>query len=217
MVEFNVDRQIRVLIVDDHPMVRDGTRTYLEQASGIAVIGVTGEGVTTLRLVSEQQPDVLLLDLHLPDMSGIDVAKHVSTNFPNVAVLILTGYDEIEYIRALLQMGVRGYLLKTVSGEEIVTAVRAVAAGKRIMISEALPGVAESGPEPLTDRERQVLRLLVADCRNSEMAAILNVTVKTVEFHISHILEKLGVRSRAAAIRKAKERGLLDEGAEERD
>jgi DNA-binding NarL/FixJ family response regulator len=203
------ERPVRVVIVDDHPIMREGTRSCLEQARGIEVVGTAGEGAKVLWLIAERHPDVLLLDLHLPDMSGVEVARQVHSAFPEVAILVLTGHDEAGYVRALLQMGIRGYLRKTVRGEEIVAAVRSVASGKQILISESLPDAVEIGPGTLTSRELQILRLLAAGQRNSEIATELGVTVKTVEYHITHVLAKLGVRSRAEAVRQAQQRGIL--------
>ena len=202
------DRPVRVVMVDDHPIMREGTRSCLEQTRGIEVVGTAGEGAKALDLIGERHPDVLL-DLHLPDMSGVEVARQVHTIFPEVAVLVLTGHDEVGYVHVLLQMGIRGYLRKTVRGEEIVAAVRAVASGKQILISESLPDAMKIGPGTFTGRELQILRQLTAGRRNGEISVELGVTVKTVEYHITHLLAKLGVCSRAEAVRQAQQRGML--------
>jgi DNA-binding NarL/FixJ family response regulator len=209
MVEDRMGRPIRVIMVDDHPIMREGTLAYLQRAPEIEVVGVTGEGSEAIYLVSRERPDVLLLDLHLPDMSGVEVARRIRDEFPGVAVLILTGHDEVGYVRALLQLGIRGYLRKTVAGTEIVAAVRAVAEGKQVLISESLRAVAGDGHDPLTDREHQVLQLLAAGRRNAEIATGLRISLKTVEYHISHVLDKLGAQSRSEAIRTARRQGLI--------
>lgn len=204
------DRQpIRVVVVDDHPILREGTRTFLERAPEVEAVAAAGDGASALALVAQHQPDVLLLDVHLPDMSGVEVTRRVREEFPGVAVLILTGYDDMGYARALLQLGVQGYLRKTVSGEEMLAAIRAVAEGRTVLISEMASKALGSENEPLTPREQEVLQLLAAGRRNAEIASALAVSVKTVEFHISHVLEKLGARSRAEAIGKALQLGLV--------
>lgn len=198
---------IRVVVVDDHPLLREGTQALLARTKGIKVVGATGEGATALRLVRKFWPDVLLLDIHLPDINGVEVARRVRTSFPQVAVLILTGYDDAGYVRALLHLGVQGYLGKTASGGEIVAAIQAVAQGCKVL-AEATRAADEVGSEPLTAREWEVLRLLTVGRRNSEIATTLNVSVKTVEFHVSHILGKLGARSRTEALLKARQLDL---------
>ena len=202
-------RPIRVVVVDDHPMLREGTRLALEQAPDIEVVGVAADGPAALHLVGQHRPDVLLLDVRLPHMSGVEVAKRVRASYPEVAILVLTGYDDIGYTRALLQTGIRGHLGKTASADDIIAAVRAVAEGKTFLVSESARAALGSEPEPLTAREQEVLGLLAAGRRNHEIAQELGVSVKTVEFHITHLLEKLGARSRTEAILKARQKGLL--------
>src|SRR5689334_15656218 len=190
-------RPIRVLIVDDHPMAREGTRALLERSAAIEVVGAVGEGFAALWLLRELQPDIVLLDVRLPDISGIEVARQLRTEFPTVKVLVVTGYDEIGYARALLQLGVRGYLAKSASGAELVAAVRAVAAGNQVITAEAARGIVEGRNDPLTAREHEVLQRLVAGRRNAEIADDLCLSLKTVEFHVRNVLQKLGARSRA--------------------
>lgn len=198
---------IRVLIVDDHPMLRAGTQTLLEEAGDIEVIATAGDGTTALRLVAEEAPDVLLLDVHLPDISGVLVAQTVRETAPQTAILILTGYDDLGYTRALLQIGIQGYLRKSATGDDILTAVRTVARGGTAL-EEITDLSADNTLNQLTPREREILQLLAAGQRNQEVAETLTISVKTVEFHISHLLLKLGVRSRTEAIIKAQKLGL---------
>lgn len=204
---------IRVLLVDDHPMLRAGTRAALEATPDIEVVGSTGEGVAALHLVEALRPDVLLLDIRLPDMSGVAVAQRVRAVYPEVAILVLTGYDDSGYLRALHQLGVRGYLRKTASGEEIIAAVRAAARARPA--DESCSAEAPPVPldffevEPLSGREQEVLRFLAAGLRNTEIADRLNLAVKTVEFHVSNVLEKLGARSRTEAVLRARQLGLI--------
>lgn len=207
-------RPIRVVVVDDHPMLRQGTESLLARTADIRVVGATGEGSGVFRLLESRRPDVLVLDVHLPDMNGVDVAKRVRAEFPDVAVLILTGYEEVGYVRALVQLGVRGYLGKSASGDDIVAAIRAVAQGRTVLVSEGVRAALRTDAATLTEREQEVLELLVAGRRNQEIAVSLSVSLKTVEFHVGHVLEKLGVRSRAEAVRSALERGLAIERRE---
>jgi DNA-binding NarL/FixJ family response regulator len=207
MMATDVHAPFRVVVVDDHPLLREATRAALDQATGLAVVGVAENGTAALRQVERYRPDVLLLDVHLPDMSGIEVARQVRAAFPEVAVLVLTGHDDVGYVRGLLQLGVRGYLRKTATGDEVVAAVRAVAHGQTVIASEATP-VGGLGQERLTSREEDVLRLLALGRRNAEIADALCVSIKTVEFHVGHVLAKLGARSRTEAILRAHQLGL---------
>ena len=200
---------IRVVVVDDHPMLREGTRSVLMQHTGIDVVGVAADGRTALELVNEHRPHVLMLDVHLPDVSGVEVTRQVRSRYPEVAIVVLTGYEDAGYARALLRLGVRGYLGKTASADEIVAAVRAAAQGLTVIEPAALAAF-ESTSEVFTARELEVLRLMVGGKRNTEIASALDVSVKTVEFHVSHLLEKLGARSRTEAILQAKQRGIVD-------
>jgi DNA-binding NarL/FixJ family response regulator len=199
-----MDPPIRVMIVDDHPLVREGTRAALERSGHVQVVATAADGAETLRILPERRPDVLLLDLHLPDMSGLEVARSVRALAPEVSIVVITGYEDVTYQRALLQMGVRGYLRKTMSGPEIVQALRDAVAGRSVIAGRTADAV-----EPLTTREEEVLMLMAAGWRNGEIAEQLGVSVKTVEFHTGHVLEKLGARSRTEAVARARQYGLI--------
>jgi DNA-binding NarL/FixJ family response regulator len=208
------DRQrsrIRLVIVDDHPLMRDGTRRALAKMSDIEVVGEAANGETACAMVAQLRPDVLLLDVRLPDLSGIEVARRVRAAFPKVALVVLTGYDDAGYRRELLRIGVSGYLSKSASASEVADAIRAAAKGALLPGGEVTEAESPDDGEGLTERERQVLHYLVAGRRNAEIAETMVVSQKTVEFHISHILQKLGVRSRAEAISCALRRGLVDQ------
>jgi two-component system response regulator DesR len=181
----------------------------LDNAPGNLVVGAAATGAEAIQLVEQHRPDVLLLDLQLPDMSGVEVARRVRASFPSVAVLMLTGYIDGTYVPRLLQLGVRGYLPKTASSVELIAAVRAVAAGRTIVMSSAAVSSLETMRAPLTAREREVLQLLAQGLRNSEMADRLSVSIKTVEHHVTRLLAKMGVQSRSQAIIKAREQGLV--------
>lgn len=211
MAKVHDARPIRVVVVDDHPMLRQGTQALLARTADIQVVGATGEGSAVSRLLRSQRPDVLVLDVHLPDISGVEVAKQVRAAFPDVAVLVLTGYEEVGYIRALVRLGVRGYLAKSASGDDIIGAIRAVAQGRTVLLSEGVRAALRTDAATLTEREQEVLELLVAGRRNQEMADALSVSLKTVEFHVGNVLAKLAVRSRLEAVRVALEQGLAGE------
>lgn len=204
-------RPVRVFIVDDHPMLREGTQSSFERAPGIQVVGTAGDGASALEQIATQVPDVLVLDMRLPDMSGADVARQVRSLFPSIGIVILTGYDDPHYARALTQLDIQGYLRKTASSDEIVAAVRRVAAGGRIFDPEIVRVLEDSSTatESLTTRELEVLQLVAQGKRNAEIADNLVLSVKTVEFHISNLLAKIGARSRAEAVRTAYQQGLL--------
>jgi len=154
-------------------------------------------------------PDVLVLDLHLPDLGGVEVARQVRAAHPATAILVLSNHEEAGYVRALLQLGARGYLSKAATGTEIVAAVRAVARGEATILSEAARAVLGAGGARLSARELEVLGLIAAGRRNAEIADALFIAESTVEYHIRHVLTKLGARSRTEALRKAREEGLL--------
>ena len=201
--------QIRVIVVDDHAILREGTQLILERVPGVSVVATAATAAEALRLVEKCQPEILVLDLQLPDMSGVEVARRVRGSFPGVAILVLTGYVDGTYIPRLLQLGVRGYLPKTASSAERAAAVRAVSAGRTIVVSHGTGFGAEPLGEPLTPREHEVLRLMAVGMRNADIAKRLCVSVKTIEHHVTNVLIKLGVQSRTQAIIKAREHGLV--------
>jgi DNA-binding NarL/FixJ family response regulator len=189
-------------------MLVEVIRAHLCRA-GIAVVGTAGTGAETLRLVGELTPEVLLLDIFLPDMSGIEVTERVRSAFPAVSVVVFTGYQEAGLQQALLRLGVRGYLPKTVPGRELVAAVHAVARGETVIHAAAVPEVVGYGAATLTAREFEVLELLAASLSNQEIAKRLSVSEKTVQMHIHHLLVKLGARSRMDAVLTAWRQGLI--------
>lgn len=200
---------IRVVIVDDHPLLLQGTQALLERTPGIAVVGTAESGREALRLVASWHPDVMLLDIHLQDMSGVEVARGVSADFPGVAIVALTAYERAAYIRELVRLGARGFLGKTASAAEVVAAVRAAGVGQTVLGSKAIRAALAPDPDALTEPEQAVLGLLMAGSPNKEIARSLAVSLKTVEARLTHIFAKLGVRSRAEAIHAAHERGLV--------
>lgn len=198
-----------MLIVDDHPLVREGTQALVAAHPGIEVVGSAANAATARRLLTECEPDVMLLDIRLPDATGLDVARFAQAVRPSTAVLILTGYDEVGYSRALLEIGVRGYLKKTASSLDIIAAILKVAAGQVVIGKDVVDLPEFANTEALTERELEVLRLLACGERNVEVATKLGISIKTVEFHVGNLLGKLGARSRVEAILLGRQRGYL--------
>lgn len=204
----HVDGGVTVVIVDDHALVREGTRQILERA-GITVVGEAETGEEALAVVGETRPAVVLCDFRLPDLNGVEVARHVAVVAPGSRVLMLSAFDETDYVRAALAAGASGYLLKTTPGDELVGAVRAVAAGVTVLdprLSASLarpPEPAAGGLGSLTSRERDVVGLVAEGLANKEIAARLGISSRTVEGHLAHIFEKLDLVSRAALVRLA--------------
>lgn len=199
------EARVHMVIVDDHPALRERTRALLERQPALLVIGATGHGRAALRLAAVLRPDVVLLDIHLPDMSGVEVARQPRATQPEVAVLVLSSSEEPGYIRALLQLGARGYLGKTAW---IAAAIRTVAQGTATVLSETARA-AVGGGVPLSARELEVLQRLAAGRRNGEIAGELGISENTVEFHVRRVLRKLGARSRSEAMRLARRQWLV--------
>jgi DNA-binding NarL/FixJ family response regulator len=196
---------IRVILADDHPITRDGIRNLLERAPGIQVVGEADNGAEALRLIEELTPDVLLLDMEMPGLKGIDVARQLQEGNSPVRILALSAYDDKQYILELLASGASGYLVKEEAPEAIIEAVRGVAQGQQGWVSRRIAAqmMAWTREEPpktnLTDREMGVLRLVAAGKTNQEIGLTLGISDKTVEKHLEAIFAKLGVASRVEA------------------
>lgn len=197
---------IRVLIADDHPIVCKGIRDLLTASVGISVIGVANSGTQALQMIQDDQPDVVLLDMEMPDISGVEVVKRITSDQHSVRILGLSSYDDREYISELLGLGAAGYLIKDEVPDTIVEAVRGVARGETGWVSRKVaarlsqilanePG----GGKDLTPRELDVLRLVVDGKTNGEIGAGLGISEKTVEKHLDSIFRKLHVVSRVEA------------------
>jgi two-component system, NarL family, response regulator LiaR len=213
--------KIRILLADDHAVVREGTRTLLEREEDMEVVGEAGNGEEAIKLIQKMQPDVAILDISMPVLSGVEVTRKIKPLFPSMAILILTSYDNDEYVFALLEAGAAGYLLKDVPGREIVEAVRAVHSGESILhpsiarkvIQRAITSTAKasevkSGIE-LSDREKEVLKLAARGMNNQDIANSLCISIRTVQGHVNGIFHKLGVGSRTEAIFQSVKRGWL--------
>jgi DNA-binding NarL/FixJ family response regulator len=217
-----LDHVISIVIVDDHALVREGTRQLLQQDPDLDIIGVAASGEEALEVLDRLRPEVALVDVNLPEMSGLDLARHVVANWPSIHVLIVSAYDDFAYIVEALDIGVDGYLLKTASTKELIDAVHAVADGVLVLdrqVSRRLVQRRRREPETvssLTPRETDVLGLLAQGQSNKQIAAQLELGIRTVEGYVSSILGKLGVASRTEAVTHAISQRLVSTRTDER-
>ena len=215
------DKKISVCLVDDQTLVRQGIRSLLELSDDISVVAEAGDGAQAVALIPQAKPDVVLLDMRMPGMSGLDVLNALAAKNALPATIILTTFDDDQLVLAGLKAGARGYLLKDVSLEQLVDAVKTVAGGGSlvapVVTQRLLSGlermqnefVSLEQPDPLTDRETEILRLMAGGYSNKEIANSLTVAEGTVKNHVSNILSKLGVRDRTRAVLKAFEIGIV--------
>ncbi len=212
---------IRVMITDDHLIVREGLRLILETADDIEVVGEATDGAECLRFVPELNPDVILMDLQMPRMDGITAIEHLRKNHPEIAIVILTTYNEDDLMIRGLQLGACGYLLKDTSRESLLDTIQAAAKGEtllkleilaRVLAPQAPPKLASvaKNESTLTERELEVLQSAAKGERNKEIAYKLGITERTVKAHLQSIYQKFGVDSRAAAVAVAAQKGLLE-------
>ncbi len=213
-----MDKQaIRVLLADDHAVVRAGIRQFLEGAGDIQVVAEADDGESAKALISEHHPDVAVLDIQMPKISGIEVTRWVRANLPEVGVLVLTAYDDDPYILAMLQAGANGYVLKTAPPDEIIQAVRDVHAGKsaldavvaRKLIAQVARQVEKPPLEALTERELEVLNLVAKGYTNKAIGVQLGISDRTVQGHLAHIFTKLQASSRTEAVMRAVSLGWI--------
>jgi len=208
-------RPIRVLIVDDHAMVRKGLTAFLKNEPGLELVGEACDGREAIQACEQLRPDVILMDLVMPELGGVAATRTIHQRWPHVQVLALTSFQEKELVQDALQAGAIGYLLKNLSGEELAEAIRQAYSGKPTLAPEAMqaliqpPSEAESLAADLTRREQEVLALLVKGMSNPEIAGRLFISRATVKVHISSILSKLGVANRAEAISLAIQNKLV--------
>lgn len=213
---------VRVALCDDHAVVRSGLRSILEAEDGLEVVGEAATAAGAVALAQAAQPDVFVMDLGLPDASGIDASRRIAAVSPDTAILVLTVHDDVAYLRKAFEAGARGYLVKDAADVELALAVHQVAAGQQYVHPRLGAALLEAGtpsPRPagpggeLSARELAVLRLVALGHTSAEIAAELYVSVRTVETHRAHLQQKLGMKARADLVRYAREHGLLGGGA----
>jgi NarL family two-component system response regulator YdfI len=218
-------QDIRVVVVDDHLVVREGLRMMLELAGeGFVLVGDAADGAAALRVVEELHPDVVLMDLRMPGLDGLEAIVHIRRTWPQIAVVILTTYNEDDLMLRGLRAGACGFLLKDTNRETLFHAIRAAARGEMLLQPElmvrvlALTAQAAEKQSPLetresaelTEREKEILRAVARGERSKEIAVHLGISIRTVGAHLASIYSKLGVDSRASAVALALQRGLLD-------
>lgn len=211
----------RILLADDHTILRQGVRVLLEAQSDMEVVAEAGDGKEALRLAREVHPDLVVMDITMPVMSGIEATRRLKEELPQVGVLVLTMHEEPEFVFAMLDAGADGYVLKETAARELTTAIRAVMDGESVLypsIARRVLGEAARGRRqepagsPLTPREVEILKLIAGGLTNKEIAEALVVSVKTVETHRSHIMEKLDLHDRVDLVKYALRSGLVGLG-----
>jgi DNA-binding NarL/FixJ family response regulator len=201
---------ISVILVDDHNLVRRGFRRLLEDDAGISVVGEAGDGHEALKLVESLKPDVVVMDFALPSMNGAVATRRIRNLSPSTAVLILSMHGEATYVRTCLEAGARGYLLKNAMDLELVSAVKRVAAGERVIDPRLGRLTEESEPEPsLTTRELEVLHLIVHGKSNKDIATVLGLSANTIAVHRANIMQALGIHNTAELVVYAIRKGLV--------
>jgi NarL family two-component system response regulator LiaR len=213
--------KIKVIIADDHTLFREGTRNLIEQEKDIEVIGEASDGEEAIELVTKLRPHVALMDIAMPKVNGIEATRQIKARQPSTAVLILTAYDNDQYILALLESGAAGYLLKNVSGKDLVNAIRAVQAGEAVLhptiAQKVFSRFGAAGREPreltpppeLSEREMEILRLAAQGMSNQDIAGKLFLSRRTVQSHLANIFQKMDVGSRTEAVLQALRKGWL--------
>jgi len=207
----------RTVIVDDHELLRTGTRRILEEANGFTVVGEAADAESARTIVQDTRPDLVITDIRLPATNGIDLARALITDQPDLTVIVLSAYDDEHYIRAALAAGVSGYLLKTMPSGELIAAIREVCAGTwpaqdraRGTGEKAGERTSRESGQPLTPRESAVVRLVARGMTNKAIARQLGISPRTVEGHLNHVFEKLGIFSRTELVHYALAHSLFD-------
>jgi DNA-binding NarL/FixJ family response regulator len=202
--------RIRILTVDDHPLMREGTAAMIRSQADMLLVAEAGNGSEALQRFREHQPDVTLMDIRLPDRSGIDTVIAIRSEFPEARILMLTTFEGDVEIQRSLQAGARGYMLKSMPPSELLAGIREVHAGRKRIPPEVAAHLAEHmGEEALTARELEVLQQVAGGNRNKDIAGRLFISEETVKVHIKHIMEKLDAKDRTGAVAIALRRGII--------
>lgn len=213
-------RPVRVILADDHPLIRQGLRTMLDASEGVEVLAEATNGQELIELTEKLRPDVVVVDIRMPEVDGLEAVRSIRRSHPEVKALMLTVHDEEAYVHEAIKAGASGYLLKTVSEEELVKGIHAVAAGKAMLhpsitrqLIDEFAEMSRSDPKPpqeLSKREQDVLQLLAYGKSNKEIAKALGIGAQTVKTHVSHIFTKLGAADRTGAVALALRKGLVE-------
>jgi two-component system, NarL family, response regulator LiaR len=213
--------KIRILIADDHTVVREGTRQILEQEPDLEVVAEAADGEEAIQLTGSTHPDVILMDVAMPKVDGIAATTQIKALYPKTAILVLSAFDDDQFVFSLLEAGAAGYLLKSVRGRELVEAIRAVHAGESVLhpsvarkvlnhfVPNSSKSTKEKPPEVLSERELEVLRMACKGLSNQEIADKFSLSLRTVQAHFSHIFNKLQVSSRTEAVVRAIKEGWV--------
>ena len=212
--ENEITKPITVLLADDHAVVRKGIRDFIDEDPALRVVAEASDGAEAWALLAHQQPDVAVLDVRMPHLSGVELTRRIKEHYPQVRVLILTAYDDEPYVLALLRAGADGYILKTAGSRELLAAVKQVYAGKSfidptIASSIIMSALRPASEEQLTDRELEVVRGVAKGWTNREIAQQLAISDRTVQGHLANIFSKLHVSSRTEVVTVALQRGLI--------
>ena len=210
---------IRVLIADDHPIVRQGIVAVVDRERDIEVVGEASNGHEAVEMTASLEPDIVLMDMKMPEMDGVEATAHITNTAPNAAVIILTTFDTDDYIFRGLKAGARGYLLKDSPPSELIGAIRTVHSGEsmieprvagRLLDQFTRSSSEDASQDSLSPRETEVVRLMASGATNKEIAARLNIGESTVKTHIVHLFTKLGVNDRTGAVMAAARRGIVE-------
>lgn len=214
-------KKIRVVLADDHRMMREGIRALLERQKDIEVVGEAADGREAVRLAAQLSPDVVVMDVSMPLLNGIEATRQIRRDSPDVSVLILTVHESEDYVAQLLAAGANGYIIKRAAGDELISAIRAVDQGEaflypsvaRVVIEDYVRRLKEGeglgAQDVLTDREREVLQLIAEGYTNREIADLLHLSIKTVQNHRSKIMNKLDLHGRGELIKYAIQQGII--------
>ncbi len=214
--------KIRIFLADDHLILREGIRSLLGKVPDIEIVGEAGDGAEAVAKVEQLVPDVVLMDITMPGMSGLEATKQIKQKYPQVKILILTIHETNQYLSQMLQAGASGYVVKTAAASELISAIRAVHQGDvylypsitRMLVEDYLQrvkgGEEKTSYEGLTSREREILMHIAEDKKNKEIADLLGISVRTVQAHRTNLMDKLGARDRTELVKYAIRKGIID-------